>query len=985
MEDSVNEEIEYSWLQISDLHIFDNTEWKIMKEAYRKLPDRDTVKFIIVTGDLHQYKDEAGYTKTADFLNLLLDSFSLSKRNLFMVPGNHDSQDCDSKEVYNFYIDEKIEADQDCYIKYFTKGKLIDCFENYHHFIKEFYGDLADDMYPEPEQVSVLNWNNRLNLIHLNTAINCNGDNTRKQIIDIYKMSNLIHQINRKLPSIIIAHHPIDTLFQSHYNALIRFITDWKVSAYLCGDLHKELLKMIGTYDKTGSCIPCIVCGKAAPDNQDSYSDLGCILYSKKKGCETVEVTPYEWDKRAKLFRKYPGLDCDNGRCEFTLLKCNIPQAVSAEEIRENQAESIWLPDAEAAHGRQTRFGTFTSTKIIEEFIRDESATWGLSAVKGIGKTFVLQIKRTKSTPNNICLPIGIKATPENNWGTDSIVLGNNIDLSALKNYNHIVSLWKYSLIIYVVNQLYHIRDNVAARWWGGSANPSEGLKIRLEELLRIGRIDKETFNFCTNPAFNNLNIIINYVILTKKWMNFVGNDLGSLIYLRKSIDEVLESLTKDAVLIFIDKIDQSLKQTNAEPPDNCEICRKRNYIMKCNDVNKSPEYCSQDSTSCQILCCYGCENFATTYSNTSLRIYNENSKKYRHINLWQHLQLGLLDAVYQIKEEYASKIRVYFTIRHEAFSSEDFLLGQHRKKTLKIINELWYTKEEQKKIFEDCIRNQDDNLLFDPCLKNDRDRLEEAFLGVDKLYHPYTTKLSESIFDIIYRHSFDRTRDIQEYGEMLTANLNKIRSCGTVLERGELIKSLIGVKAAELAFCDEGSIAAANGCYYLEKMNLLPNYWAQTENFKDLILRFDRNLLFSRQVVRICKQINGIKRCDGNCNRCSAKHHPFSMLYKLGMLGQIHLIFNGNEDIEQKFLHSKEITYLSEEDILNVNNRTIYILHPALTKSIESLKNKQIRHFKGFLLGKGNFVSRVKLEQLIEDKSKLKVKEFDDKYFFSS
>ena len=30
----INEKVEYGWLQISDLHIFDNTEWKVMEDAY---------------------------------------------------------------------------------------------------------------------------------------------------------------------------------------------------------------------------------------------------------------------------------------------------------------------------------------------------------------------------------------------------------------------------------------------------------------------------------------------------------------------------------------------------------------------------------------------------------------------------------------------------------------------------------------------------------------------------------------------------------------------------------------------------------------------------------------------------------------------------------------------------------------------------------------------------------------------------------------
>ena len=55
--------------------------------------------------------------------------------------------------------------------------------------------------------------------------------------------------------------------------------------------------------------------------------------------------------------------------------------------------ESIWLPDAEHATGIQARFETFARNNIINEFIQPNSKIWGLSAVKGIGKTYLLQIK----------------------------------------------------------------------------------------------------------------------------------------------------------------------------------------------------------------------------------------------------------------------------------------------------------------------------------------------------------------------------------------------------------------------------------------------------------------------------------------------------------------------------------------------------------------------------------------------------------------
>lgn len=141
--------VEYAWIQISDLHIFDNTELNTLKIAYQRLPYKEYIKFIVITGDLHQYKTD--YKKTREFLEQLLEIFQLKKEDVFIVPGNHDSGDCDLKETITHFIESKVDKDQDCYRKYFVKGKLVDCFQEYSQFINEFYGTLATSIYPEPE------------------------------------------------------------------------------------------------------------------------------------------------------------------------------------------------------------------------------------------------------------------------------------------------------------------------------------------------------------------------------------------------------------------------------------------------------------------------------------------------------------------------------------------------------------------------------------------------------------------------------------------------------------------------------------------------------------------------------------------------------------------------------------------------------------------------------------------------------------------
>ena len=164
----------------------------------------------------------------------------------------------------------------------------------------------------------------------------------------------------------------------------------------------------------------------------------------------------------------------------------------------------------------------------------------------------------------------------------------------------------------------------------------------------------------------------------------------------------------------------------------------------------------------------------------------------------------------------------------------------------------------------------------------------------------------------------------------------------------------------------------------------MLPNFWAQTNNFKRLLNLFDRNLMFIRDVHDVCKKFNGLSRCKGNCKKCDAIHHPFSMLYKLGMLGIIPTSLNREGHVTQEFLDSKKVTYITGNDLLNVNNDCIYVLHPALTKSIDKLQRKKIKHFNLFVLGKGMSVPQDKLMQLVADyrNNTIKKSDFDSKYY---
>jgi hypothetical protein len=108
-------------------------------------------------------------------------------------------------------------------------------------------------------------------------------------------------------------------------------------------------------------------------------------------------------------------------------------------------------------------------------------------------------------------------------------------------------------------------------------------------------------------------------------------------------------------------------------------------------------------------------------------------------------------------------------------------------------------------------------------------------------------------------------------------------------------------------------------------------------------------------------------------------------MLYRLGLLGLLTINDSNVSEEEQKFLHSKNVTYFHEEDVLNLDNKTCYIIHPALTKGIELIKKGNIMHFRGFILGKGLKVPKSVMRDIIKDHNEMTPEEFDQKYYHSN
>jgi len=314
-----------------------------------------------------------------------------------------------------------------------------------------------------------------------------------------------------------------------------------------------------------------------------------------------------------------------------------------------------------------------------------------------------------------------------------------------------------------------------------------------------------------------------------------------------------------------------------------------------------------------------------------------------------------LLSACYEIKQFFSGTIQVFFMIREEIKQGIQDKFGESTRKRVSICRPLYYKKEEQRQIFYDCINYQSPDLLFDSKYLDSKE-YEKAFVGVDALCHPYIDGFEESVFECIYRHSFDRSRDIQDYGKALTTRIHTIKAIEDEKERGNYIKSVIESQAARFTIGTVGESDESLDSYYDEKKYQLPEYWQDKKTFINLMKMFDKNLLFGKEARKICQKFNAMDTCDGKCAACGVKHFPLEILYKIGLLGRIDSHLSGyKESYSLNFIHSKNVGNIKDNavSINGVLDDSAYLLHPAYTKAIEAIKREGIKHFGGFLIGK--------------------------------
>ena len=292
-------------LHISDLHFAVGAQWNNMRvallnharEKLKNTPKGE--KLLIITGDFHNFVTK-NYKDVLIFLPELFHAMDIDpEKDVFVIPGNHDAvDDMSTREAFVALVKDDITRIND------LLERIIPSFTSYSEMVKKLriYSSTGSDI---PSSVHVRTWRDKLNILHLNTALIADGKEKDNQLVDIDTATspNVRQQLNiNNLPTIVIGHNDFYDLHQNHQKALTGlFAQEDCVRAYLCGDKHKRNTprehKQIYLHPTDLSkAIPNIICYKSTADEKDDYSDFGMIWHIWDESNGKVELEFWKWD-----------------------------------------------------------------------------------------------------------------------------------------------------------------------------------------------------------------------------------------------------------------------------------------------------------------------------------------------------------------------------------------------------------------------------------------------------------------------------------------------------------------------------------------------------------------------------------------------------------------------------------------------------------------------------------------------------------------
>ena len=257
-----------SWLHFSDFHIrAENTidqsviQEEFFKDLERQLTENNIMlTFIFFTGDVAFSASRKEYEIAINFFNELCHKTNIDKKNLFIIPGNHD---VNRYNVSKLLDDSRMELKSREEIReIFTKEqvlqKYLTRFDNYSKFISELYGinfEMNPENYFSAEMRTVEGI--KFGIIGLNSVWASYGgrhDSNNIYISEI-QLGKALTQVKDASIKIVLLHHPLSWLFEED-QADIENLLFTHSDIILHGHLHRPDFQIINSIKGQQVVIP---------------------------------------------------------------------------------------------------------------------------------------------------------------------------------------------------------------------------------------------------------------------------------------------------------------------------------------------------------------------------------------------------------------------------------------------------------------------------------------------------------------------------------------------------------------------------------------------------------------------------------------------------------------------------------------------------------------------------------------------------------
>jgi DNA repair exonuclease SbcCD nuclease subunit len=284
------------WLHLSDIHfgykadIVENMRFKMLE----RVKSIGRIDYLFITGDLRFGKVEReGYPReTIQFIEDLMRSLKLDRKNVFLVSGNHDVNRSDELKAIISSAKSKYKT---------SKGEISKTTLNFIQEQRKPFADIYEEICGRKEpEIHYSIETEHYNIIHINTALfSCSDDEQGELILGTQLLRNMTKSLNKNKPCIVLAHHSLDSLTPDEQRELEIILKENNSVLYLCGHKHQALSGNIKIH-RQDIDLWMYICGtNMDKDSSIEETDMDIFVGEIDPENHQGNVKAYKWSRKS--------------------------------------------------------------------------------------------------------------------------------------------------------------------------------------------------------------------------------------------------------------------------------------------------------------------------------------------------------------------------------------------------------------------------------------------------------------------------------------------------------------------------------------------------------------------------------------------------------------------------------------------------------------------------------------------------------------